>query len=247
MNTFAVIFAGITFFSTMFGGLCAARFSERLGILASFAAGVLVAVPLFDLLPESIKLAREAGVPMEHLFYATAAGFLFLLILERYISVHRVCEPDGICRNVHHPSGGMIGAVELSAHSFMDGLAIGVGFKLDFQVGMILGVAVIAHDFSDGINTVTVMLKYGNSLRASLGMLLVDAVTPALGAGSTLLFSLPERQLVLFLPFFAGGFLYLGAADLLPEAHERNAPPVTILFTLLGFVVIFVLTRFLAI
>lgn len=245
MHLYGLAFSGLTFFSTLIGGLCAVRFRDSFSYLASFAAGVLVAVPLFDLLPESIKVAREAGVPVEHLMYATAAGFVMLLILERYISVHRVCEPDGTCRNLRHPRGGKIGAVELSAHSFMDGLAIGFGFKLDFGLGLVLAAAVIAHDFSDGMNTVTVMLKYGNTVRASLGMLLVDAVTPVLGATSALFFSLPERYLVLLLPFFAGGFFYLGAADLLPEAHEQNPSPVTILFTLLGFIVIFFLTRLL--
>ncbi len=76
-------------------------------------------------------------------------------------------------------------------------------------------------------------------------MLLVDAVTPVLGAASTLFFTVPERYLVLILPFFAGGFLYLGASELLPEAHRKNPPLVSMLATLGGFVLIFVIIRFL--
>jgi zinc transporter ZupT len=89
---------------------------------------------------------------------------------------------------------------------------------------------------------VTVMLKSGNSLKSSMRMLLLDATTPILGAASTLLIRLPEQYLVLILPFFAGGFLYLGASDLLPEAHERNPPLVSLVSSLAGFLLIFVIT-----
>jgi zinc transporter ZupT len=247
MNLSSIFFGSIAFFSTMAGGLLAVRFRNNSGALNAFAAGVLIAVPLFDLLPEALLLAQQNGMTSQHVMIAAAVGFIFLLVLERYISIHRICDPDGTCRNIRHPKGGVYGALEISTHSFIDGLAIGIGFQANFQVGIVVAFAVIAHDFSDGINTVTVMLRYGNSLRASLKMLLLDAVTPLLGAASTLLFTLPEKTLVFILPFFAGGFLYLGASDLLPEAHERNAPLPMVLCTLAGFLFIFILTRFLKI
>jgi ZIP family zinc transporter len=104
-------------------------------------------------------------------------------------------------------------------------------------------VAVIAHDFSDGMNTVTIMLHAGNSLRSSLAMLLIDAVAPILGATSTLFVAAPPSVLVYLLPFFGGGFLYLGASDLLPEAHEKNPPLVSLLSTLGGFALIFAIIQ----
>ena len=246
MNLDAVILAVVTFFSTLIGGLLATRYRHRFGLIAAFAAGVLIAVPLFDLLPESIKLATGFGVNTDYVFYGVAVGFIFLFVLERYVSVHRVCTGD-VCMNVRHPKGGVFGASELSAHSFIDGLAIGIGFQTDVHVGVVVAVAVISHDFSDGLNTVTVMLNSGNSVRSSIKMLLLDASTPILGAASTLFFSLPQAYLPLVLSFFAGGFLYLGASDLLPEAHERNPPIVSVLLGLAGFALIFVVARLLGI
>jgi zinc transporter ZupT len=242
MSYDSITLSSAAFASTLAGGLAAVRLRDRLGVVMAFASGVLIAVPLFDLLPESLTMAAEAGVPIRQVMYATAVGFLSLYALERYFSVHRVCE-GGVCRNVHHPKGGTWGSIELSVHSFVDGFAIGTGFHFSFQVGVIVAVAVIAHDFSDGINTVTVMLKTGNSLRSALGMLLLDALAPVLGAASTLFIWVPERYLVLLLPFFAGGFLYLGAGDLLPEAHEKNPPLVALLSSVAGFAVVFVVTR----
>ena len=238
----AVIFSAIAFLSTLLGGLAAVRFRTWFGTLAAFASGVLIAVPLFDLLPEALTLGAASKIPPQNVMYVTAAGFLFLLTLSRYISVHRICE-DGICRNVRHPQAGWFGASELSLHSFMDGFAIGLGFQANTEAGLLVAAAVIAHDFSDGMNTVTVMLHAGNSLRSSLQMLIVDAVAPVLGAVSTLFIVAPPSVLVYLLPFFAGGFLYLGASDLLPEAHEKNPPLVSLLSTLAGFFVIFAIVQ----
>ena len=244
MQLYPVFLSMGAFLSTLSGGLVVAKYRDRLGVISAFAAGVLIAVPLFDLLPESLKLAVEVHVPVQHVMYAVALGFISLYILERYFSVHRVCE-NNVCENVRHPKGGFWGAIELSAHSFVDGFAIGLGFHVDVHVGIIVAVAVISHDFSDGINTVTVMLHANNSLKSSIKMLLVDAITPILGATVTLFITIPEQYLVLLLPFFAGGFLYLGASDLLPEAHEKEPPLIALLFSLLGFLLIFVVTRFL--
>ena len=235
MSIFPIIFSTFTFVSTTVGGLFALRYRKRFDILAAFAAGVLISVSFFDLLPEAFRLAPNAGVTLDQIMYVTAAGFIFLLILERYFSVHRVCLSDGTCTNVRHPKGGLFGAAELCAHSFMDGLAIGIGFQLEFHVGIIVAFAVIAHDFSDGLNTVTVMLNAGNSLRSSLKMLLLDALTPVLGVLSTLVIRIPKNYLILFLPFFAGGFLYLGSSDLLPQPHEKTEPLVFIDSRFWGF------------
>jgi zinc transporter ZupT len=245
LNLYPVLLGLAAFLSTLSGGLVAARLSRsRLGALTAFAAGVLIAVPLFDLLPETLNLAAQGTVRPERVLQVTALGFIFLYVLERYFSVHRVCEGD-VCRNVRHPKGGLLGATELSAHSFIDGFAIGLGFHVATSVGIIVALAVVSHDFADGINTVTVMLNSGNPLKSSLRMLLVDAVAPVLGAATTLFITLPEQALIFLLSFFAGGFLYLGAGDLLPEAHEQNPPLVSVVASLAGFLLIFVLTRWL--
>lgn len=242
----AVIFGILTFSSTLLGGLFVARFRNSFGIIAAFTAGVLIGVPLFDLLPESIKLADEFLIPVRNVMYAVALGFLFLYILNRYISVHRVDE-GGVCKNIRHSKAGIFNASELSIHSFMDGLAIGLGFQVNVTVGIVVGVAVIAHDFSDGISTVTVMLNAGNSLKTSIKMLLIDALSPIVGILFAFIINIPQQYLVYMLPFFAGGFLYLGASDILPEVHEKNPPLISVIFTLLGFLLIFLITSFLEI
>jgi zinc transporter ZupT len=133
MKLYPILLSMAAFASTFLGGLLATRYREHVGRFAAFSAGVLIAVPLFGLLPETFRLATRASVPLENVMYLTALGFIFLYVLERYFSAHRVCE-DGVCRNERHSRGGLLGAVELSAHSFVDGFAIGLGFQVDVML-----------------------------------------------------------------------------------------------------------------
>jgi zinc transporter ZupT len=236
-----LIISTITFLSTLLGGGVAARYRARYGILIAFAGGVLVAVPLLDLLPETLSLAAQFNVTTAQVMGLVALGFVFLMFMERYLSVEWVQDGNGF-KIIRRTRGGIIGAAELSLHSFLDGLAIGLGFQFDPHVGLLVGVAIIAHDFSDGINVVAVMLNSGGSIRASLRMLVLDAVTPLLGTILTLFLDVPKRYLLFLLPFFAGGFLYLGASELIPAACELNRPAVSFIAMIAGFLLIFMVS-----
>ncbi len=72
----------------------------------------------------------------------------------------------------------MVAALALSAHSVFDGVGIGLGFQVSTTVGLAVAVAVIAHDFSDGLNTVALMLLNGNTSSRTWRLLLLDAATP---------------------------------------------------------------------
>lgn len=134
-------------------------------------------------------------------------------------------------------------ALALSAHSFFDGVGIGLAFQVNVAVGFAVALAVIAHDFSDGLNTVTLMLAHGNTPRRSLWLLALDATTPILGVASTYLFHLSEPELIVYLGVFTGFLIYIGASDILPEAHAEHPSRLTIALTVIGTVFIFLVTR----
>ena len=75
-------------------------------------------------------------------------------------------------------------------------------------------------------------------------MLMLDAITPVLGAILSIFVTLLDQYLAYLLAFFAGGFLYLGASDLLPEAHEETSPRMAFGISLIGFLVVFIAARF---
>jgi zinc transporter ZupT len=88
MNFAAILLAVITCFSTMFGGVFAARHRKNIGILGAFAAGVLITTSLLGILPQTFKLAQSASVDLENVMPLTVVGFLFLYIISRMITEH---------------------------------------------------------------------------------------------------------------------------------------------------------------
>src|SRR5206468_1024148 len=120
----------------------------------------------------------------------------------------------------------------------------GLGFQVNASVGIAVAIAVLAHDFSDGLNTVGLMLANQNSRKRAIALLMLDAIAPILGVLLTLVVKIPENGLVLYLGFFAGFLLYIGASEILPEAHSKHSSYKTILLTILGVLTMFAVTRF---
>jgi zinc transporter ZupT len=235
----AILFACATFFSTCFGGVAAILLRDRLHLLLGFSSGAVIAVVLFDVIPEIFDLGGAATPVMP----IVALGFLVFFGLERLTALHRSRE-HAHQTGVHPEEFGIIAAAGLSVHSFLDGFAIGVGFQTNFRIGLLISLAVIAHDFSDGLNTVTVVLAHGNAVQRARQWLIVDAVAPMLGALAALPLRLGATLLPWLLAFFAGAFLYIGASDLLPEAREHDSPIVGIATTA-GMLLMFLISRYL--
>jgi len=236
VQNLAIIFACMTLLSTGLGGLAAIRFRDRLHLLLGFSSGAVLGVALFDIIPEIFAIDGGARV-----MPFAAIGFLAFFALERYTAMHRARE-HAHATQAHVQEFGIVVAAGLSVHSFLDGVAIGVGFQTSAHIGLLIAFGVIAHDLSDGLNTVTVVLAHGNPLRRAALWLLVDMVTPVLGAVSTLMVGLSPDLLPWVLAFFAGSFLYIGASDLLPEAREHDSPLVAVA-TMAGLLAIYLITR----
>ncbi|MGI8419750.1 MAG: ZIP family metal transporter [Candidatus Levyibacteriota bacterium] len=246
----ALFLSILAFFSTLSGGLFSLKFRDKLHYIMSFTAGVLVAVCFFDILPEVISLSTERNLPIINALIALVVGFLAFHILEKAVIIHHAHETEyeahqhhGGLIDHHHQTVGLVGALGLAFHSFLDGVGIGLGFHVDPHVGLLIAVAVIAHDFSDGLNTVTLMLTNKNTTKKSLMLLLLDATTPILGVLSTYVLSIAPQFLQVYLGFFAGFLLYIGASDLLPEAHSKHSSYRMILLTIVGVIFIFFVTR----
>lgn len=235
------IFAAATFFSTLLGGLFAVKFKNQLHYIMAFAAGVILGVVTFDIFPEIIAEINQNSFSSIYVMIALVAGFLVFHILEKSVLIYHCHDEE--CEAHKHPHVGVLSALALAGHSFLDGVGIGLGFQVNPAIGVLVAVAVIAHDFTDGMNTVALMLTNRNSAEKSKAFLLLDSVAPILGAVSTMFFTVPSKYLVLYLGFFAGFLLYIGASDILPEAHAEQSSYKLMGLTVLGVLFIFAVTR----
>jgi len=215
----SALWALSAFFMTLAGGAFAFRYRRYLLYIMAFSAGMLVGVAFLDLVPEFVDLAREQAIDIRLLMVVLILGFTAIFLLEKLTIIHSEKQHD---LPGHHHHVGIVGAAGLSFHSFLDGLAIGVGFRAGTDVGLVVLLAVIAHDFADGLNTVTFMLAARNSHWRTGALLAIDAIAPVLGAICANVLNLDARLIAYQLAFFAGFLLYLGASDLLPQVHERS-------------------------
>ena len=229
-----VLFTSLAALSTLLGGLVALRAERRVHLLLGFGAGVMLGAVFFDLLPEAVEVAGGRGWGARGVLAMVALGLLGFYLLERGMIIH-AC-PEGDCGNEHHHALGRMSAVALIAHSLLDGAAIGAATQLDWRTGLLVALAVVVHDASDGLNTVLLVRRGGG--RGAVSFLVADAAAPVVG-GLAAVVTLPSTAaLTVFLAAASGFFLYTAISDLLPEAHRRSASPLTAVATTLGVVVV---------
>jgi ZIP family zinc transporter len=242
-----LLVGALPFISTLLGGLAVFRLQHRLHAVMALAAGVIVATALVDLLPESIELIGTDRAP----FMAGAAaviGYLLYASVEAFIhqsSYEHGHDPLQDPGAPHEHSLtltkgptilGWVAPGGLIVHSALDGLAIGLGFEAGTEVGLIVTLAVVVHDFADGLNVVTLALAGGQSRNGALVLLALDAAAIIFGLAISQLIVLSPEALGLVIGVMAGAFIAIGAGHLLPEAQHRSGANVSplVLLTIAG-------------
>lgn len=238
MNPLAVL----PFFSTMLGGFAALHLRHRLHAFMALAAGVVVATAVADLLPEAFELVGPGGTLGVGI--AAVVGFIGFSLLEAFLhqsSFEHAGEHEGhghedeteheasdqvgaVARRSGGPSWilGILPPISLIIHSTLDGLAIGLAFQAGGEIGLIVLLAVLAHDFADGMNVVTLALDAARGQRLAIGLLVLDALAPLAGAALSTVVAVSPGALGLLLASFAGVFIAVGAGHLLPESQHRD-------------------------
>jgi zinc transporter ZupT len=226
-----VVIAVAAFFSTLMGGLLALRLRDKLHLILGFSAGAVIGVAFFDLLPEAVAFGATFHSAAAILSWS-ALGFLSYLVLDRLLLFHGLPMPRG-----------QFAAGVLCLHSLLDGIAVGLAFQASHEVGVVVAIAVLTHDFSDGINTMNMVLKNQGDRSAAFRWLLLDAGAPAIGVASTCFFTLPAAAFGTVLALFAGFFLYIGASDLIPESYHAHPKFLTTAMTIAGAAVLYLAVK----
>ena len=220
--------------TTMAGGLMALKLAQRLPLVLGFSAGAVIGVAFFDLAPEAIAAGDGTYTP-RFLLALAALGFFLYVVMDRLVARHD-------CEGSPNMARGLIGAASFSAHSILDGFAMGIALQAGRDIGLIVAAAVLAHDFADGLNTVNVVVKNGGDRKRALSWLAMDAAAALLGAGLSLLVAPRPELLALLLALFCGVFLHIGISGLLPESHRARPRLSTTVATLLGAGLLYLVT-----
>jgi ZIP family zinc transporter len=231
-----LLFTSLAMLSTLVGGFVAVKAQRRIHLLMGLGAGVLLGAVFFDLLPESLAVAGAQGWNSRIILGTVIAGFLLFYLTERLLVLHACPEED--CGNQAHQHVGRLSAIGLIIHSTLDGAAIGAASLITWQTGLLVALAVIAHDTSDGLNTILLVTHGERARRSDLVFLLLDALAPVFGGLLALAVLPPAGALAVFLGFASGFFLYTATSDLLPEAHRRSPSIAVSVATIAGIILI---------
>ena len=227
------------FISAIVGGFLALRAVGHVGLIIAAGAGIRIGAAYFDLIPESVELLGES---LDAAMLYTAVGFLAFYAVEKLTALHvgheTAAELDH--GDASHRHIGFIGSVAMSIHSSLDGVALAAALQVGGGLGLVVAAVVIAHRFSDGLGIVSFLLASRTPRTEIWRWVVLVGVAPVLGLIVGTLLPLSDEALGLMLATFAGFFLYIGAAELLPEAHRADRSPWVVAATLAGVVAIYV-------
>ena len=223
--------------------------SKMVDRMVSLSVGILLATSLLHALPE----AFESGADTHTLFATLLAGLLGFFLMEK----------TAILRHSHHHEGdghghahghdaheagraGWMILVGDGLHNFTDGILIAAAFLADPKLGLVTGLAIIAHEIPQEIGDFIVLLNAGFSrTRAYVYNLLCSLMAIVGGLVGYLTLERGMEAIPYVLVFASSGFIYIAVSDLMPQMQRRATVRETIpqvLLIALGVVLVLFLT-----
>lgn len=176
--------------------------------IVALAAGSLLGGAFFHMLPETIStLGNDLLV-----YVWLVVGFFTFYVLEQFLHWHH-------CHRAVHSSHRPLGHLILLAdglHNLIGGLAVGSAFIVDIRVGIVTWLVAAAHEIPQELGDFGILVHSGWRRRSALAWNFASALTFLLGALVAYAIS-GGVEVGYLLPFAAGNFIYIAAADLLPE------------------------------
>ena len=185
--------------------------------LVALSSGSLIGGALFHLLPGGVE--RMGNTPAVYVW--VAVGFMAFLALEHALYWHHCHRPA----HAHRKPMGLLLLIGDSVHNLVGGLAIGAAFVADIRLGMLAWIAAAMHEIPQELGDFGVLVHSGWPPRKALAANFLTALTFPVG-GVLAWASSSVMEMNFLLPFAAGNFLYIGAADLIPQFREgREGKP----------------------
>jgi ZIP family zinc transporter len=230
-----IALAATTVIATFLGGMLALRAKDRFHLVLGLSAGLLLGLVGFDLLPEIFEMNTDNLIGVRTISVALIAGFLSLHFIEQFAGSHEPAESDYGHEHTHSVEiAGTVGAIAMAGHIFLDGVALALAFKVSNALGYAVFIAMLVHAFSDGLNTVALLVKTGQWRSRGKYLLAVDALARIGGAAIGSALTISDSNLAIYLAVFSGIVIYLATSHILPEAHSKHPSKVTMLATLTG-------------
>lgn len=230
---FIVLAVALDGLAGLSGGILPTHFvQQHITKLLAFAAGTLVGATFLHMLPEALA----GSLPVHEVLLAALVGFFAFYAVESLLGSHAT----GQSGHKHSTIGPMI-LIGDAIHNATDGVAIAAAFLADTKTGIATALAVIVHELPQEIGDYSILVAHGYSKSKALTLLFLVQLSALIGAFGTLWAAKAAADASpLLMALSAGGFLYIAAADLLPELQRQkgNGGPLSKLLSFCGGVAI---------
>lgn len=234
MEILKVVGAGLFFgtFGTTLGGLIGIKLKNNsnkfLGFILSFAAGLMMAIICFDLLPEAMEIANLAVILLGILCGIATMIICDTVVKEKFRENNKV---NNLLKT------GIIISIGLALHNIPEGLAIGTGFSSSLNLGISLAIVIAIHDIPEGISMAVPMKNGGMSSKKVIFYVIMSGISTGIGAlVGHLIGGISETIIASSLSFAGGAMLYIVSGELTLEANNMYKGRMNAIGNILGFI-----------
>ena len=240
MNT-AVLGLFFGTIGTTIGGIIGCSLKSQsnkfLSFILSFAAGLMMAVICFDLIPEALGLSQITEV-----IIGIVLGIIVMifcdLIVDKIFSKKAILNQNTNKVSNNLLKTGIIVSIGLAIHNIPEGLAIGSGFEASLKLGFSLAIAICFHDIPEGISMALQMKNGGMKAYKIMFYVILSGIATGVGAliGS-IVGKISEQIIAIALSFAAGAMLYIVSGELIPESNSLYKGRISALGNMIGFII----------
>ena len=234
-TTFLGLFFGTI--GTTLGGIIGCTIKNQsnkfLSFILSFAAGLMMAVICFDLIPEALEISR-----LSQTIIGIFSGIIIMILCDLIVDKKFNNKKYSYNNKSSLLKTGIIVSIGLAIHNVPEGLAIGSGFEASVKLGYSLALAICFHDIPEGISMAVPMKSGGMKIYKIMLYVILSGL--ATGAGAligSIIGKVSERIIAICLSFAAGAMLYIVSGELIPESNKLYKGRMSALGNMLGFVI----------
>lgn len=218
-------------FGTTLGGIIGVTLKKNsnkfLSFILQFAAGLMMAIICFDLIPEALELSSISSSMLGIIF-----GVILMIICDNVVKSKHTTRSNNSLLDT-----GIIVGIGLALHNLPEGLAIGSGFGASIKLGYSLAIAILLHDIPEGISMSVPMKNGGMSKLKALTYTMLSGVTTGIGAFfGALVGQISTGMISMCLAIAAGAMLYIVSGELIPESNSLYKGKIGFIGNIIGFV-----------
>lgn len=209
--------------------------------LISYATGTLLAAAFLGMIRQAV-IDSEPGIVLSFVL----GGIVCFFLLEKLI-IWRHCHNEN-CEV--HGNAGPILLIGDAFHNFIDGMIIAASFLINFQIGVVASISIIAHEIPQEVGDFAILLNGGYSKKRAFFLNLLSSITTIPGAIiSFFLLEMFSSLIPYIMAFSAASFLYIALSDLTPELHHKlgfgtNLRQIVLLLAGIGTIVLILSLKF---